>query len=366
MIYELDGQKPEFPEAGRYWVAPNATLIGKVRLRLDASVWFGAVLRGDNEWIELGERSQIQDNATLHTDPGFPLTIGPNCVIGHNVILHGCTVGANSLIGMGAIMLNGARIGANSLVGAGALVTEGKTFPDNSLIVGSPARAIRTLDEAAIKSIAGAADIYVRRFQAIREGAEGDLMTVVAAETSEGLIRWRYLPWALAAIAAMIAVIVAGNIWLLDFVHVFSSLLWTGVDLFMGFVLGPILRRVDLSVRREIVRRLTPRTLFLMPTVSIISGTTGWFLAVQLGYTALDWPAYWWVAAALILVTLMTIQGLGFLTPVNVYVCLQLQKPEPDMRKISSWMRWYFYAVALQGLMQVAIIVVMTRFRAGI
>jgi hypothetical protein len=191
-------------------------------------------------------------------------------------------------------------------------------------------------------------------------------MTVIAAETSEGLIRWRYLPWALAAIAAMIAVIVAGNIWLLDFVHVFSSLLWTGVDLFMGFVLGPILRRVDLSVRREIVRRLTPRTLFLMPTVSIISGTTGWFLAVQLGYTALDWPAYGWVAAALILVTLMTIQGLGSLTPVNVYVCLQLQKPEPDMGKISSWMRWYFYAVAFQGLMQVAIIVVMTRFRAGI
>jgi uncharacterized membrane protein len=191
-------------------------------------------------------------------------------------------------------------------------------------------------------------------------------MTVIAAETSEGLIRWRYLPWALAAIAAMIAVIVAGNIWLLDFVHVFSSLLWTGVDLFMGFVLGPILRRVDLSVRREIVRRLTPRTLFLMPTVSIVSGTTGWFLAVALGYTALDWPAYGWVAAALILVTLMTIQGLGFLTPVNVYVCLQLQKREPDMKKISSWMRWYFYAVALQGLMQVAIIVVMTRFRAGI
>jgi hypothetical protein len=191
-------------------------------------------------------------------------------------------------------------------------------------------------------------------------------MTVVAAETSEGLIRWHYLPWALAALAAMIAVIVAGNIWLLDFVHVFSSLLWTGVDLFMGFVLGPILRRVDLSVRREIVRRLTPRTLFLMPTVSIISGTTGWFLAVALGYTALDWPACWWVATALILVTLMTIQGLGFLTPVNVYVCLELQKLEPNMNKISFWMRWYFYAVALQGLMQVAIIVVMTRFRAGI
>ena len=191
-------------------------------------------------------------------------------------------------------------------------------------------------------------------------------MTVVAAETPEGLIRWRYLPWALAAIAAMIAVIVAGNIWLLDFVHVFSSLLWTGVDLFMGFVLGPILRRVDLSVRREIVRRLTPRTLFLMPTVSIVSGTTGWFLAVALGYTALDWPAYGWVAAALILVTLMTIQGLGFLTPVNVIMRLELQKPEPDMKRITGLMQKYFYAVALQGMMQVAIIVVMTRFRAGI
>jgi carbonic anhydrase/acetyltransferase-like protein (isoleucine patch superfamily) len=170
MIYELNGLKPEFPEAGRYWVAPTATLIGKVRLKLDSSVWFGAVLRGDNEWIELGERSQIQDNATLHTDPGFPMTIGPNCVIGHNVILHGCTIGPNSLIGMGAIMLNGARIGSNCLVGAGALVTEGKTFPDNSLIVGSPARAIRTLDEKAVQGIAAGAEIYVRRFKQYAKG----------------------------------------------------------------------------------------------------------------------------------------------------------------------------------------------------
>src|ERR1700685_3137075 len=165
MIYELDCHRPELPEEGHYWIAPSAALIGKVRLKTDASVWFGAVLRGDNEWIELGERSQMQDNATLHTDPGVPMTIGPTWVIGHNVILHGCTVGANSLIGMGAILLNGAQIGENSLVGAGALITEGKKFPDNSLIVGSPARAIRTLDEAAIKSIAGGADIYVRRFQ---------------------------------------------------------------------------------------------------------------------------------------------------------------------------------------------------------
>jgi carbonic anhydrase/acetyltransferase-like protein (isoleucine patch superfamily) len=164
MIYELDGHRPELPEEGRYWIAPNATVIGKVRLKVDASIWFGAVLRGDNEWIELGERSQIQDNATLHTDPGFPMTIGPNCVIGHNVILHGCTIGSNSLIGMGAIVLNGAKIGDNCLVGAGALVTEGKAVPDGSLIVGSPARAIRTLDEAAITGIAKGADHYVRRF----------------------------------------------------------------------------------------------------------------------------------------------------------------------------------------------------------
>ncbi len=165
MIYELDGHRPELPEEGRYWIAPNATVIGKVRLKPDASVWFGAVLRGDNEWIELGERSQIQDNATLHTDPGYPMTIGPNCVIGHNVILHGCTIGANSLIGMGAIVLNGARIAENCLVGAGALITEGKTFPPGSLIVGAPARVLRPLDDDDIKMIAGGADIYVRRFK---------------------------------------------------------------------------------------------------------------------------------------------------------------------------------------------------------
>ena len=183
---------------------------------------------------------------------------------------------------------------------------------------------------------------------------------------NSGFLRWRYLAWSLAALAAMIAAIVAGNLWLLDFVHVLASLLWTGVDLFMGFVLGPILRRVGLPVRREIMRRLTPRTLFLMPTVSIVGGTSGWFLAVALGYTALPWPDYGWVAAALILVTLMTIQGLGFLTPVNVIVCLELQKPEPDMKRISGLMQKYFYAVALQGTMQVAILIVMTRFRTGI
>jgi carbonic anhydrase/acetyltransferase-like protein (isoleucine patch superfamily) len=145
-------------------------LIGKVRLKRDASVWFGAVLRGDNEWIELGERSQIQDNATLHTDPGFPMTIGPDCVIGHNVILHGCTIGHGSLIGMGAILLNGSKIGAGCLVGAGALVTEGKSFPDGSLVVGSPAKAVRTLDAAGHAMIKGGADIYVRRWRQYAKG----------------------------------------------------------------------------------------------------------------------------------------------------------------------------------------------------
>ena len=169
-IYVLDGQAPEFPGAGNYWVAETAVLIGRVRLKHDASVWFGAVLRGDNEWIELGERSQIQDNCTLHTDPGFPLTIGSNCVIGHDVILHGCTIGDESLVGMGAIMLNGAKIGRNCLVGAGAVVTEGKTFPDNSLIVGAPARAIRELDDKAAAMIRGGADIYVRRWKDYAKG----------------------------------------------------------------------------------------------------------------------------------------------------------------------------------------------------
>lgn len=191
-------------------------------------------------------------------------------------------------------------------------------------------------------------------------------MTIAADGTPQRLIHLGYLWYAVASIAVMIAAIVIGNLWFLNFIHVFSSLLWTGIDLFMGFVLGPILRRTDISIRREVARRLTPRTLFLMPAVSIISGTTGWFLAVELGYTALDWPAYGWVASALVLVTLMTILGLGFLTPVNIIVCLEMQKTEPDLNKIGALMQRYFYAVAMQGAMQVAIIVVMTRFRAGI
>ena len=169
-IYELDGESPELPADGLYWVAETAAVIGRVRLHSEVSIWWGSVLRGDNEWIEVGTRSQIQDNATLHTDPGFPLTIGSNCVIGHNVVLHGCTIGDRSLIGMGAILLNGARIGANCLVGAGALITEGKEFPDNSVILGAPAKAVRETDEKVRAMIARAADVYVKRWKRYAAG----------------------------------------------------------------------------------------------------------------------------------------------------------------------------------------------------
>jgi carbonic anhydrase/acetyltransferase-like protein (isoleucine patch superfamily) len=169
-IYELDGVQPEFPSDGQSWVAETAVLIGRVRLLSEASVWWNAVLRGDNEWIEVGVRSQVQDNATLHTDPGYPLTIGSDCVIGHNVIMHGCTIASHCLIGMGAIVMNGVRIAHGSIVGSGAVIPEGKEYPEYSLIVGSPGRVVRTLDEKAVKSIAAGADNYVRRWKAYARG----------------------------------------------------------------------------------------------------------------------------------------------------------------------------------------------------
>src|SRR5215204_2443936 len=164
-LYALDDVAPELPRDGRYWVAPDAHVIGRVRLGRDVSVWFGSVLRGDNELIDLGDRTNIQESSMLHTDIGFAMVIGPDCTIGHHAILHGCTIGPNSLIGMGATVLNGARIGANSLVGANALVTEGKAFPDNSLIVGAPAKAVRTLDEQAIEMLRSTAAHYVENWK---------------------------------------------------------------------------------------------------------------------------------------------------------------------------------------------------------
>ena len=160
MIYTLDGMAPEIGEA--VWVAPDANIIGKVRLRARASVWFGVTMRGDNEWIEVGEGSNVQENCVLHTDMGFPLTIGADCTIGHKAMLHGCTIGAGTLIGMGATILNGAKIGRGCLIGAGALVTEGKDIPDGSLVMGAPGRVARTLDDEARARLLKSAEGYRR------------------------------------------------------------------------------------------------------------------------------------------------------------------------------------------------------------
>ncbi len=168
-IYALDGKAPRLIDAGSNWIAPDATLIGDITLGRNAGIWFGVVIRGDNEPILVGDDTNVQEHTVMHTDIGFPLTIGAGCTIGHRAMLHGCSIGDNSLIGMGAIVLNGARIGNNCLVGAGALVTEGKVFPDNSLIVGSPARVVRTLDEGAIAGLRNSAAHYVangKRFKA--------------------------------------------------------------------------------------------------------------------------------------------------------------------------------------------------------
>jgi carbonic anhydrase/acetyltransferase-like protein (isoleucine patch superfamily) len=162
-IYSLDDVKPDC--APETWVAPSADLIGKVRLLHLASVWFGAVLRGDNEWITIGEQSNVQDGCVLHTDKGAPLTIGSYCTIGHKAILHGCTIGDNSLIGMGAVVLNHAVIGKNCLIGASALIPEGKNIPDHSLVVGSPGKIIRVLDEDAVVKLRKSAENYVLNWQ---------------------------------------------------------------------------------------------------------------------------------------------------------------------------------------------------------
>lgn len=168
-VYALKDVRPSFDDESTNWIAPDAVVVGDVRLGRNVGIWFGAVLRGDNEPIVLGEDTNVQEHTVMHTDYGFPLTVGRGCTIGHRAVLHGCMVGDNSLIGMGAIVLNGARIGRNCLVGAGALVTEGKLFPDNSLIVGAPARAVRALDDKAVAQLGWSAAHYVenaRRFRA--------------------------------------------------------------------------------------------------------------------------------------------------------------------------------------------------------
>ena len=157
-IYALGELTPSLADDA--WVAPNAQVMGRVRLEPGSSVWFGAVLRGDNELIQVGAGSNIQENCVLHTDMGFPLTIGAGCTIGHKAMLHGCTIGANSLIGMGATVLNGAVIGENCLIGAGALITEGKVIPDGSLVMGAPGKVVRDLDQRAIGGLRASAIHY--------------------------------------------------------------------------------------------------------------------------------------------------------------------------------------------------------------
>lgn len=168
-VYQLDGVAPEFADRARAWLAPSATLIGRVRVGLDVSIWFNVVIRGDNDLIELGDGCNIQEGAMIHTDPGLVVRVGAGCTVGHHAIVHGATIGANSLVGMGATVLNGAVVGADCLIGANALVTEGKVFPDGSLIVGAPAKLIRPLNEVEIAGLRLSGAHYVangRRFAA--------------------------------------------------------------------------------------------------------------------------------------------------------------------------------------------------------
>ena len=167
-IYELDGSAPRMAESA--WVADNAQVMGNVVLGEDSSVWFGTTVRGDTETITIGRGSNIQDGSVLHADVGMPLTIGDRVTVGHQVMLHGCTVGDESLIGIGAIVLNGAKIGKNCLVGAGSLVTEGKEFPDGSMIIGSPAKVVRSLSPEQMEGLRQSAKHYIENAQRFRSG----------------------------------------------------------------------------------------------------------------------------------------------------------------------------------------------------
>lgn len=168
--YNLDGVSPRTPPHGRYWIAPTAVVIGNIEIGEDASVWFGAVLRGDNEPIRIGARSNVQDGCVLHTDPGFPLSIGADCTVGHMVMLHGCTIGRGCLIGIGSIILNGASIGEECLVGANTLVPEGKSVPPRSMVLGSPGRVVRELSAEEVAKFGGAARRYVANWKRFAAG----------------------------------------------------------------------------------------------------------------------------------------------------------------------------------------------------
>ena len=188
---------------------------------------------------------------------------------------------------------------------------------------------------------------------------------LAAAPAVPSPLRWRYLVAALAGLAVMVAAIFSDSLWFLNFVHVMAGVLWTGIDLFMGFVIGPVLRQVSLDTRRSMIAGIMPRTLILMPTLSIITTTAGWSMAVRLGFLDLGYPEFYWMIAALAIVTLLTIQGLGYLLPTNLRLYFEVQKPSPDQDKLKRWMRTYVRIVAIQGSLQIAIIVVMARFATG-
>lgn len=169
-MFGLGNAAPTVPPEGEYWIAPTASVIGNVTLKKNASVWFGAVLRGDNDPIVVGENSNVQDNSVLHTDFGQPLTIGANVTIGHMVMLHGCMIGDGSLIGIGSIVLNGAKIGKNCIIGANSLITEGKEIPDNSMVMGSPGKVVRTLTDQQAAGLAAGALHYVENWKRFKAG----------------------------------------------------------------------------------------------------------------------------------------------------------------------------------------------------
>jgi hypothetical protein len=191
--------------------------------------------------------------------------------------------------------------------------------------------------------------------------------TVSAAPSTQvaSPLRLWYLAAAAAAFAVMTAAILGDSLWFLNFVHVMTGALWTGIDLFMGFVIGPVLRRVGLNTRRAMIAGIIPRTLILMPALSTITSTTGWFLAVRMGFLNLGYPEFWWLIAALAIVSVLTVQGLGYLLPMNLKLYFEILKDAPDPDKLARWMRTYVRVVAVQGTMQVAIIIVMARFATG-
>ena len=193
-------------------------------------------------------------------------------------------------------------------------------------------------------------------------------MTEIAAAppASKLALRPAYFVMAAAAFAAMIAAILSPSLWFLTWVHIMSGVLWTGIDLFLGFVIGPIIRRLPFETRKAMIGALIPRTMVLMPTLAIITGTAGYYLAKRMGYMDLGYPEFYWVAAALAILAVLTVQGLGILTPINILVFLEMQKAQPDGEKIGRWMKTYVRIVAIQGTMQVAMIVIMARFGSGL